>query len=141
MMLCARWAEHDENVDTSDGAGTRSVYRTPAAIEKSKAEVANLLALVALLAFGVAFVAAWSVLGDSAFAVKFENGDVTPGTDVATAQIAAWITFGALVFGVASVVAAAALRTTRVVTAVVILTIITAPFYVPVGLLVYGLAF
>jgi hypothetical protein len=49
--------------------------------------------------------------------------------------------YGALLFGVDSVVAAAAVRTSRVVTAVFILTIITAPVYIPVGLLVYGLAF
>jgi hypothetical protein len=140
-MLWAGCAKHDESVDRPGGESARPAYRTSAVTEKSKAEVANLLALVALLAFGVAFVAAWSVLSDGAYAVKFENGEIPPGTDIATAQTAAWITIGALVFGVASVVAVAAVRTTRVVTAVFILTIITSPVYIPVALLVYGLAF
>ena len=52
-----------------------------------------------------------------------------------------WITIGALVFGVASIVAATGVRTTREVTAVFVLTLITAPVYLPVALLVYGLAF
>jgi hypothetical protein len=140
-MLCPWWVEQDKNVDTTDGARTRPAYRTPAVVDKSKAEVANLIALAALLAFGVALLAAWSVLGDSAYAVKFENGEVPPGTDTATEQSAVWITVGAFVFGVASVVAAAAVRTTRVASAVFMLTIITAPVYIPVAPLVYGLAF
>jgi hypothetical protein len=129
-MLCAGCAKHDESVDRPDGESARPAYRTSAVTEKSKAEVANLLALVALPAFGVAFLAGWSVLGDSAFAVKFENGEVPPGTDIATAQTAAWITVGGLLFGV-----------TRVVAAVFILTTIAAPVYIPVAVLVYGLAF
>lgn len=96
-MLCARCAGQDKSVHRPDGAGTGPAYRTPAVIDKSKAEVANVLALVALPALGVAFLAAWSVLGNSAFAVKFENGVVPPGTDIASAQTAAWITIGALV--------------------------------------------
>lgn len=109
-------ADQDSYVDIPNVA--RPAYRTPAAVEKSKAEVANLLALGALLAFGVALLAAWSVLGESAYAVKFENSEVPPGTDITTAQTAAWITIGALLFGVASIITAAAVRATRVVKAV-----------------------
>src|SRR6476620_4791615 len=71
-MLCARCAQHHMNLDRSDGERARPAYRTPAAMERSKAEVANLLSLAAVAAFGVVSLAAWSVLGDSAFAVKFE---------------------------------------------------------------------
>jgi hypothetical protein len=46
-----------------------------------------------------------------------------------------------LVCGLASVLAAAATRTTGLVTTVFVLTIATAPVYLPAGLLVYGLAF
>ena len=103
--------------------------------------MANLLALVGLLALGVAFLAGSSVLADNDLAVKFENGYLPPGADVATAQTAACIAIGALVCGLASVVAAAATRTTGLVTTVFVLTIATAPVYLPAGLLVYGLAF
>jgi hypothetical protein len=140
-MLCAWWVPQDSDVDTSHGAPIRPAYRTPAIVDSSKGAVANLLALVALFAFCVAFLAAWSVLSDSAFAVKFENGEVPPGTDVASAQTAVWISIGALVFGVASVVAAAVLRATRLVTTVFILTIAAAPIYGPAGLLLCGLVF
>jgi hypothetical protein len=70
-MLCAWCAEEDTSVGRSDGESARPAYRTPSAIDNSKPEVADLFALVAL--FGVASLAAWSVLGDSAYAVKFER--------------------------------------------------------------------
>ena len=110
-------------------------------VARSKAHVANMLALGALLAFGVALVASWSVLGDSAFAVKFENGVLPAGTDVASAQAAALVTIAALVFGVLTLAVAAAVRATAFVTTIFVLTLIATPLYVPLGILVYGLAF
>jgi hypothetical protein len=81
------------------------------------------------------------VLSDNDLASKFENGYLPPGADVATAQTAAWIAIGASICGIVSAVAAATTRTTGFVTTVMILTLATAPFYIPAGLLICGLAF
>ena len=48
---------------------------------RSRRDVANLLAVAALLAIGVGYLAMFSVLGDSNYAVKFENGYLPPGFD------------------------------------------------------------
>jgi hypothetical protein len=125
----------------SEGAAERPAYRTPAAVNASKAELAIGIALFALLMWAVAFLSGFSVVGGYDFANKFENGEWPPGTDVGAMQLAARISIGAAVIAAISLVTAAATRTNAAVAALAVVTGVAGLVYLPIGLLILGVAF
>jgi len=109
--------------------------------QRSRRDEANVLAVLGLLALGVGYLAMFTVLGDTNYAVKFENGSLPPGFDPAGGQFAAIVTVGAALFAFAAIVGAASIRTTKLVAVIACLGVLAAAPYVPLALFTLGLAF
>jgi hypothetical protein len=108
---------------------------------RSPADLAHALSLAALLAVGVAYMAMFGVLGDSNFAVKFENGEVPPGFDITGGQTAAVVSAGAALLAFILIAAAGCVRTSKLAAVVAVLGLLAAVPYAPLELLTRGLAF
>jgi len=132
--------DQDRGMDPSNDQ-VRPAYRTPAAMDKARAEVATGVALVTLLMLGVAFLSGLSVLDGYEFANKFENGEWPPGTDVHALQLAARVSIGAAMAGVISMASAAAIRASTGVKVIGAVAAVVGLLYVPLGLLIAGIAF
>jgi hypothetical protein len=102
---------------------------------------AGVLAVTSLLALVVAYVAAVSVIGTGNVIVKFETGELEPGTDIANAQAAVLASIGLAVTALASGAAAVAVRRTKLVLIVTAAVLGGLLLWVPVGLFAYSLAF
>jgi uncharacterized MAPEG superfamily protein len=109
--------------------------------DRSRGELANVLALVALPAIGIAYLAMFTVLGDTNYASKFENGELPAGFDGTGGQSAAVTSIGAALFALAVLVAALAGRPTKTVGVVAVLALMAAVPYVPLELVTWQLAF
>ena len=107
--------------------------------QRSRRDVANLLALAALLAIGVGYLAMFSVLGDTNYAVRFEQGEFPPGFDGSSGQLAAVVVVAAGLFAFVGIVAAASIRTTKLVGVVIAVGLLAAIPYVPMALFTWAL--
>jgi hypothetical protein len=114
---------------------------TPPQEHRSRGELANLLAVVALAAIGIGYLAMFSVLGDSNYASKFENGELPAGFDGAGGQTAAVTSVIGAVLAFALTVAAIACRLTKTVGTVAVLGLLAAVPYFVLALLTWQLAF
>ena len=109
--------------------------------QRSRRDVANLLALAALLAIGAGYLAMYSVLGDSNYAVKFEQGEFPPGFDGSSGQFAAIVVVAAGLFAFVGIAAAASIRSTKLVVVIASVGVLAAVPYVPLALFTWGLTF
>lgn len=82
---------------------------------------ANGLAATALGALVIAYLLMFSVLGETAYASKFENGELPAGFDPAPGQFAAVGSVVCGVFAVVGMIVAMCLRTTKLVGTIAIL--------------------
>jgi hypothetical protein len=99
------------------------------------------LALVAFARDRHAYMAMFTVLGDTNYASKFENGELPAGFDRAGGQSAAVTSIGAALFALAVLVAALASRATKTVGVVAVLALLAAVPYVPLEFVTWQLAF
>jgi hypothetical protein len=98
------------------------------------------LALVALPAIGVAYLAMFTVLGDTNYVSKFENGELPAGFDGTGGQSAAATSIGAALFALAVLVAALASRPTKTVGVVAVVALLAAVPCVPLEFVTWQLA-
>jgi hypothetical protein len=109
--------------------------------QRSRRDVANVLAVLGLLALGVGYLAMFTVLGDTNYAVKFENGELPPGFDGSGGQFAAVMSVVAALVAFAGIVGAASIRTTKLVAVIIAVGLLAAMPYVPLALFTWSLAF
>ena len=110
-------------------------------IERSKGELANVVALTALPAIFFAYLAMFTVLGDTNYASKFENGELPPGFDGTGGQTAAIVALVCAVFAFIAVVGSLSVRTTKTAGVVAVLGFLAAIPLVPLEFFTWALAF
>ena len=110
-------------------------------VDRSRGEAANVLAVAALFAVAVAYLTMFAVLGDTNYAVKFENGELPAGFDGSGGQVATVVSLGAVLFAFVAVATALGLRATKLVTTVAVVGLVAAVPYALLEFVTWQLAF
>jgi hypothetical protein len=120
---------------------TRSTTTSAQDIERSKGELANVVALTAMPAIFFACLAMFTVLGDTNYASKFENGELPPGFDGTGGQTAAIVAPICALFALIAVVGSLRIRATKTAGVVAVLGFLAAIPLVPLEFFTWALAF
>jgi hypothetical protein len=110
-------------------------------VEWERSELATVLAVSGAIAMVFAYVLLFQVLGGSAYASKFENGQLPAGFDPTSGQAAAATSLGAALFAVVAVIAAASIRSSKLVGGLAVLMLLAAMPYALLELITWQLAF
>ena len=108
---------------------------------RSRGELANVLSVSAALAIVFAYSCAFTILGDSAYASKFENGVLPDGVDVANGEVAAVGSLGCAMLAWCLLACALASRVTKTAGVVAVLGVLAAVPYAAIELVAWQLVF
>jgi hypothetical protein len=120
---------------------SRNAQQRTRGMERERSELATVLAVSGWIAMVFAYLLVFSVLGDSGYASKFENGYLPAGFDATSGQTAAAVSLGAAVFAVVATIAAATIRSSRLVSGLAVLGLLAAMPYAGLELITWQLAF
>jgi hypothetical protein len=110
-------------------------------VERERSELAHVLAVSGSIAILFAYLCMFNVLGGTAYASKFENGELPAGFDATGGHTAAVVSLGAAAFAAVAIVAALSVRSSKVVGCIAILGLLAAMPYAVLELSTWQLAF
>lgn len=116
-----------------------ATYRSP--FERTRDGLGNALAVAGLGAIAIAYMMMFSVLGDTHYASKFENGALPAGVDPSAGQTAAVISLIAAACAVVAIGGAVGVRATKLVGTVAVVGVLAAVPYFVLELITWQLAF